>query len=489
MPMKRLILLTFISSLPVLGYGQEYLRIPFNDNAALFPATFPEQPQPHSAIGQVQQRKMSIEQQNRKVMKMMNPHVALPPTEEEIQAALKKQVAGQAPELNRQQKQHEEVKRQIAFLNQTAYVRKELEKVKYYQSHPYTSSMERYEKAFQGLQQMLEGAQPLSLRDAFYQMENAYGNLHLSHSEYNNILNESIDFIKQFILQNGKHLDDQEALHWGIQKFLGDTTRIRLDKANDIRQFGRYKTHYPFFYDYTDNRAEEDFRNYFVTKTLATGTGQCHTLPETYLLLAEGIGAEAYLTYAPQHSFIKYHNNRGELVNYEPTVDWHFTDQDYMKEMPVMASAIQNGVYLDTLNKKQMIASVMVELAHGYYRQNWVSDGTFINKCVDYAAKHLKHPHSNIIAPILKNDVNAATFDRLYQQQQVSSLGELEKHPTVLAAFRKYQASDQRIKALGYQNFPEEKYLKMLEKHDRRKVLQQSKHIDTKTKKNRFTNH
>src|SRR5690606_10776946 len=110
---------------------------------------------------------------------------------------------------------------------------------------------------------------------------------------------------------------DAEALHMGIQKFMGDTLYIHSN--------GKRKGHLPYYYDFIDPIGK-DRRNYFVTKTLATGSGQCHTLPVVYLLLAEALGVEAYMAYNPQHSFIRFRNNGGSVINYETTVDNYLPD-------------------------------------------------------------------------------------------------------------------------------------------------------------------
>ena len=52
-----------------------------------------------------------------------------------------------------------------------------------------------------------------------------------------------------------------------------DTLNI-TEKAIDNPAASKKTTHLPFIYDYDDYKGENDFRNFFITKTFATGTGQ-----------------------------------------------------------------------------------------------------------------------------------------------------------------------------------------------------------------------
>jgi hypothetical protein len=57
----------------------------------------------------------------------------------------------------------------------------------------------------------------------------------------------------------------------------------------------------------------------FVTKLLRTNSGQCHSLPLLYKLLADRLGIAARLSMAPNHSYIQVVGPDGELYSYETT--------------------------------------------------------------------------------------------------------------------------------------------------------------------------
>lgn len=379
--------------------------------------------------------------------------------------------------------------RQIDLLNKVASTDTYLSKTKYYSSKVFVSSVPSYEKAFNSLSQMLEGKKELSLKDAFYSLENSFGNLHLSYDEYSEQLTKSATFIKELVVQSGLDVNNQESYHWGIQKFMGDTASIKLQNLDNAISLGQSQTHLPFIYDYVESLEMKDFRDYFVTKTLATGSGQCHTLPSVYLLLAEQLNVNANLSCAPQHSFIRYKNSQGIQVNYEPTADWHFTDQDYLKERPIMAKAIANGFYLNTMSKKEIIASLMIELAHSYYRRNWIGDGQFIRKCVSVGEKHLNNGLGNQQSQILLEELYALEFDRQFRGNGLKSLDEISRNPDVLRAFNQYKSQAKRYRELGLQDHPDEMYLKILEKYDKREKMQLAKGVNTKAKRDLFINY
>lgn len=48
-------------------------------------------------------------------------------------------------------------------------------------------------------------------------------------------------------------------------------------------------------YDFEDYMGAKDWSKMFVSKLLKTGSGQCHSMPLLYLMLAEEMNTEAYL--------------------------------------------------------------------------------------------------------------------------------------------------------------------------------------------------
>jgi hypothetical protein len=422
-----------------------------------------------------------IAQQNARAMQQMGhrPPVA-PPSDpalaHEFILNQYKQTYGQQAELN-------EI---LSDLNEIRSDGIQKKNSNYYSSEKFKTESASYWKAKALLDNMLSGKTPISLKDAFYILENAYGSTHLSYAEYNSTLKKSAQFIKQWLNENGHNTIDSRALHFGIQSFMRDTLTVsRLIQEPS----GITKTkHLPFTYDYIDFRAEEDFRNYFVTKTLATGTGQCNSLPTTYLLLAEQLGAKAYLSYAPLHSFIKFPDNEGGIHNYEPTSHFELSDQWYARNLQISQEAYKNKIYLDTLNKKQIVAAAMMDLAYGYLRKHGVADGVFIAECVEDAIQHFPNKVANVQGWLLRSTLLTAKLDRVLQRDGIRDLKDIDRSPDAKEVYNQLKAIDQLLDELGYDELPTNMYEQLMQQQDAKGRLQKET-TDTKTKRDLFASY
>ena len=380
----------------------------------------------------------------------------------------------------------EKEKEMMDLLNEINQINNGIQKSNYYNSDKYKTDLPNYQNAFAKLKDMLEGKTPISIADAYYIEESAYGNLQLSYKEYKDNIAQSVNFMKKWMLQNKLDTKNPEAVHLAIQKFMGDELSIKK-AALDLKQsYTVVQKHKPFMYDYIDYKGVENLNNYFVTKTLATGTGQCNTLPRAYSVFAEGMGVDASITIVHQHSFIKYKNSKGTIENYETTVDWHMSDNDYMEDIPVMAEAIKNKLYLQPFSKKQMIASAIIDLAHNFHREHWMSDGKFMNETINYAMTYFPN-EAHREGLLLKNLLLASQLDIVLHKNNITDLNDVSKNTEAENAYKQLRYYTNKISTMGIHDIPDDIYNAMLEKHDSRGKLQQSKKIDTKAKKSLFS--
>ena len=314
------------------------------------------------------QQQLRIEEQNRL---LMNQFGHTPPiTQADIISGKLRKIQGKAPIQTHQEQIQKEM---VLLLKEANQKTKSQNEINYYNSPDFLNDQATYINAKDFIIEMLEKKRPLSIKDAFYKSESAYGNLLLTYDEYNKLIASNANFILQWLKEHKYNLNNQEAIHFGIQKFMSDTLYIHSN--------GKRIGHMPYYYDYIDFTAKNDRRNYFVTKTLATGTGQCHTFPVTYLILAEALGIEANLAYNPRHSFIRYKNNKGAVINYETTVDRFLADAFYLQTLPIMAKAQKNKLYIFSLTKKQVVASVLYDMAINFTREHWLADKIFVTEC------------------------------------------------------------------------------------------------------------
>jgi hypothetical protein len=364
---------------------------------------------------------------------------------------------------------------------------REMSEEEYRASRQYQNDFLHYRKAADQLKEMLEGKRKPSLKEACFLAEAAYGNLPLTYNEYNDIIKENAAFIRQWLSENGYPGNEPEAIHLGIQKFLSDT--LYTGKSTDNSALAR-KAHHPYRYDYIDAIAADDRRNYFVTKTLASGTGQCHTLPVTYLLLAEALNVPVLLAYNPQHSFIQFKNRQGVTLNYETTIDRFLPEQFYLETLPKMANARKNSIYLCGLNKKQVIATVLIDLAVSFVREHLLADPAFIEECLQATERLFpEQSYINNSYVYLKKRLLADRFNRKIKERKIRTHQEIEKHPDIVEDYNRFHEYMMTIEQLGIEEFPEEEYLRMMRYHDEKGKLQNINNPNAKEKKSLFFNY
>jgi hypothetical protein len=265
---------------------------------------------------------------------------------------------------------------------------------------------------------------------------------------------------------------------------MSDTLSISyavLDKPNLVHT----KQHLPFCYDYEDFKGEDDFRNFFLTKTLATGSGQCNSLPAVYLILAEALNAPAYLSFAPHHALIKYPGDNGIIHNYEPTSNWNITDDWYMDHLFISPEAMQSGIYLDTLNKKQIVANCMVDLAHGYLQKFGLTDGVFIANCMKEAEKYFPR-HNNITVHFLFSCCLARKLDKVLRANKITDLKDISKVPEAKIIYEALSQNEEMILRLGYRDEPREIYDQLMKEAEFKGIRQKSMNFNDKQKRSLY---
>lgn len=346
---------------------------------------------------------------------------------------------------------------------------------------------QHFEDAYKKLNAMLSGKQKPSIADAYYYIETiVHQDYFTSYSEYKKLISQSVDFIKLWMKQNGYKLTDREKVHTAIQKFMSEQLSISIPKGTiETGISAQVLIHAPFFYDYNDYQAEQDHRNSFATKCWATGGGQCASMPVVYLSLAEGLGVKTYLTFAPYHSFIKYPDNNGVLQNYEPTSNWKITDSWYQDNMFISTQAKKNGIFLDTLNTKQIIANCMVDLAVSYMRTVPHPNDSFVLKCL-YRSNDFFPNKNNLescfaIAELLANNLMQILQEHHADKSQITQI------PEALSVFHKMVANEDYIKALGYQEMPKGMYESMMNEQAMKGKIQVVKGVEGKQKRNLFS--
>ncbi len=310
---------------------------------------------------------------------------------------------------------------------------------------------------------MLRDEKPLSLKQAVFLVEQAYSEERLQWEWYDKEITRSAEIIKGEMKNTGYDGNNELAKKMLLHAFMSGSIDIR-DKEGKVSGRTTAKQ-----YDFEDIYGNEDWTKMFVSKLMRTNTGQCHSLPLLYLILAEELQVEAYLAFSPEHSYVKLQDSIGNWFNLELTNGHYSSDLWLLSSGYVKSEAISSGIYMAPLSKKETIAHCLVDLAQGYIRKYGVDE--FVLRCVD---KALEYDPNNIFAWQLKSDYHVNLFSFVVRQ-----LGEppVEKLPHYPKAYQMYQHCHklmQKINNLGYEPMPEEAYKKWL------KTLEEKKHLHIK---------
>lgn len=298
----------------------QFTPVDVNNFSAKQNANFPIQPNPLLA-GQ-----SSIEQQNRQILQQ---HNMLP-----------------GPTNARQVQQMAEVERDLM---ETEFYRKHVE---------WMNKTQSYKQAFNALAQL--NPDSFSLTKAMFLVENAFLDSKLSYEQFQNAIKLRAQHVKQILKRENLNAKNDIALNYGIQKLFSQANAYYNSKTKQTVNIP------PFKYDFEDFRGEKDYTKMFVYKMLATGKGQCHSMPLMYLMVAEQLGAKAWLSLAPQHSFIQFEDNNGKLMNFETTNGSLVSSIWLAQSGYINSKAVKNNTYLDTLSTKQLYAQSLSGLLLGY---------------------------------------------------------------------------------------------------------------------------
>lgn len=361
------------------------------------------------------------------------------------------------------------------------------------QNDKLVAQMKPFNDALQSLKDMLSGKQKLSVADAYFFIENAYGGNYITYQDYKEDFKKSVAFIKTWLGQNMLNVKNKDNVNNAIQKFMSEplTTNIKTGTLETGMSF-KTTIHQPYFYDFNDYEAEKDHRSSFVTKIMATGGGQCANMPIVYIALAQMLGIKAYLSYAPNHSFVKYINSKGMIENYEPTSNWKIDDNWYIDDMFVNEDAIKSGIYLDTMNYQQIVADCVMQLADFHARKFGIDDGKFVQDCIEVASKYFPKDNNidlcNLRMQILKvklADVIIATRNN-YPNKKLTDEYVIANVPKAQQLFKQIKTIEDHKKQLGYDEQPKGLYEEMMKHQEFGGKRQIMKGIDGTQKRNLF---
>lgn len=311
---------------------------------------------------------------------------------------------------------------------------------------------ESFHAARKEITDMLQGRRNMNLKRAVFLTENAYYDNKLSYDRFN----AEIQNLKRICLlkmkEEGLNTQDNMAVNLMIFRVITDEVSIR-EPATE-----KSITHYPMKYDFEDFLAQQDASKYMVSKLLVKNTGQCHSMPLLYLILAEELGAKAHLSLSPSHSFVKIQDSQGNWYNLELTQGAVATDDFYVGSGYIKTEAIRNQLYLAPLSSRELIAQQLIDLS-SYYTRKYGYD-SFVKQNADVV---LAYSPSSVTA--LQARVTYYAYMAKYAVERCGypHPGLLPQYPQAYALHRKMEEAYNELHDLGYAAMPEEAYRQWLE--------------------------
>jgi len=320
------------------------------------------------------------------------------------------------------------------------------------------SSMYLYEKSFNIIDSMLVDSSLQCFKKAVFVTENAYYDGHLNE----NTNNKEIETLLKLTtaLSNTKSVlysgfdKDIVMKHSALFRVLTDTIPLAFDSTHIF-------FHLPYKYDFDDMWGEKDWTKMFVSKLLATGKGNCHSMPYLYKILAEEIGIPAYLALAPNHIYIKTYSQKMGWYNTELTSGTFPIDAWIIASGYVTVDAVRNGLYMDTLNTKQCVANCLLDLAQGYQHKFGKANPDFVVKCCNTTLKY--HP-TNVNAMLTKAEAQKYYIQTQMKTKNVKTPQELFADKSITEMFEDMEQTYVRLHQLGYRRMPEEMYMQWMGK-------------------------
>ena len=214
-----------------------------------------------------------------------------------------------------------------------------------------------YVSAFNEMSDMLAGRDSLSIKRAVYLAEWAYYEGKL---DYKTDFCDEIDRIVKFI-RSFHEINKLESYKTGMQMAITSYI-VRPYSGNNYT---------PYTYDFENFfMDDEPWERQFVSKTLKTHKGQCHSIPWMYKILANELKINAYLAHAPRHCYIMYKDEDNitteEWINLELTTNAMNPAWWIKQDFEICDSAVMVGTYMTPLTDIQTVACQMADLAFGY---------------------------------------------------------------------------------------------------------------------------
>ena len=261
-----------------------------------------------------------------------------------------------------------------------------------------------------------------------------------------------------------------------IKRMKDDRVDIGDNTMKNIALFRHFSKAYK--YDFDDYFGSKDWSKMFVSKLIKTGKGQCHSMPLLYLVIAEQIGAEASLSTAPNHTYIRFLDSENQWQNIELTNGILTTNSMILQSGYIGSEAVQSGIYMNSLDKKQLMSNFYADLANGYMHKFGMDE--FVGKTLDKALE--LHP-DNMYANLLKSIYQQARFKYVTDNlgikdpEDPQQLQDIRYFSGAVELLQQTKAQFDKIDNLGFRLMSGEAYSEWLSNMGKEESRRQSEEI------------
>lgn len=318
-----------------------------------------------------------------------------------------------------------------------------------------TKGKELFYEALNELAAMLQDRMPLNLMRSIYLVEHAY-DPSIPFEYFDNNIKQAASHIQLKLDQEGYDPSDNLVKNMMIFRYMSDTLEVNYPGLE------KPVITYPKSYDFDDFWGRRDYSKMFVSKLINEGTGQCHSLPLLYLLLAEEIGADASLAFAPNHSYIKFKDSYGVWQSIELTIGAITSENFIIEGGYVKSEAIKSKIYLEPVSKKQVIAQTVNDLIMAYTRKYGHENNQFIENAIGLV--YQSFPNSITTHQIMANYYQERLNYVIWQYQKLGLTKEqFDNDQNAQMLLTQTKGANKHIDKLGYSSMPEEAYEDWLE--------------------------
>lgn len=313
-----------------------------------------------------------------------------------------------------------------------------------------------YQQTFDYINKMLMDEVPLSFKNAVWATENAYHDEELDIDDLNREIEVLMRLTKVIsntglITYTGKD-EDIVTKHAALFKVITDSIALALDSAHTF-------IHVPYAYDFDDPLGQKDWTKMFVSKLLETSKGNCHSLPYLYKIMSDELGIPCWLSFAPNHIYVKLYAESTGWYNTELTSATFPVDAWVIASGYVSIDAIRNGLYMDTLSNKQAIANCLLDLAQGYQYKYGKGNPAFVIQCCNTVLQY--HP-ANVNALLTKAEAQKHYIHSLIKAQKLKKPEDLFSDSSVKEMYSEMESIYIQLHKSGYRQMPEEMYLQWM---------------------------